>query len=93
MLISVLSFKEADGSYLHFFIFQERTGDAIYMVQPFDEKLQRKLEGKDAENTSTFDEAITKDLHISENRFGSANCLINILVNKDFKTSLIISAS
>ena len=63
------------------------------MVQPFSEMMQRKLEGKDSEDTSSFDEAITKELHISENRLGASNCLTNVVVNKDFQTSLIITAA
>ena len=88
-LVSVLSLNDGEN-FLHLFVFHEREGDAIYTVQPFSEKMQRRLEGKEEGN---IDENLTKELHAAEHRLGPNTCLTYVVVNKDFRTSVMITSA
>lgn len=87
-LVSVLSLKEG-GSYLHMFIFHEREGDAIYTVKPFSDKMHRVDDDED----SNLDENFSKELHAAEHLFGPNSCVTYVVVNKDFRSSVIITSA
>jgi hypothetical protein len=38
-----------------------------------------------------MDEVITKEMHAAEHRLGSANCLTGLVINRDFRTSVMIT--
>ena len=88
-LVSVLSLKDGGGIYLHMFIFHERDGDAIYTVKPFSDKMNR-VEG---DEDSSLDENFSMELHAAENLFGPKSCVTYVVVNKDFRSSVIITSA
>lgn len=88
-LISVLTMREESGNNGHFFVFHERPGDALYTVQPFGNRMQKRLD----EGERDLDDEVTKELFIAEHRLGCSNCLIYVVVNYDFKSSVIITSA
>lgn len=85
----MLSLREG-ASYCHLFIFHERDGDAIYTVQPFSEKMQRRLYEEDE---GSIDEFVSKELHAAEHRLGPNTFLTCVVVNRDFRTSVMITSA
>ena len=87
----------------HFFVFQVYEGDRLYMIMRFKDQLQTQLDlykQKSAKQQTAsasmmveFDELLTKEINAQEHKVARNNALNSIVVNEDFESSFIVTAT
>lgn len=103
LLRCVITFnpQKAGEPWTHLFIFIVGDENKLYMIESFQDDLQKQLEsdeqkfgkGKlDLEKKRDYDQQMTSWIHRRETMMGSQNSISALLVNANFKSSVVILA-
>ena len=81
----------------HVFVFEEMDGDRLYLIMKFQPQLQSKLllqkQAGAGQTQVNFDEMLTKLINSQEHRVSRTNVLTSLVVNQDFESSFVVTAT
>lgn len=81
----------------HIFVFEEMEGNRLYFIMKFQKELQAKLtmQAKPSSNQGdfNFDEMMTKLINAQEHKVGRNNVLTSLVINHDFDSSFVVTAT